>query len=77
MRFVNKGLAGAALAGLLLTQPLAAQAAPARAPAPTEQADQLHGRGGAAITVIGVFAVLALLFWAAGLFDSSDTPHSP
>ena len=74
---LQKTLASLAAAGLLMTQPLAAQAAPARAPAPTGQADQLHGGGGAAVTVIGVFAALLLLFWAAGLFHSSSAPLSP
>ena len=76
MKFV-KTFASVTAAGLLIAQPLAAQAAPARAPAPTEQVDHLHGGVGPAVTVIGVFAVLALLAWAVGLFDDSSAPTSP
>jgi len=77
MNFVSKSLAGAALAGLVLTQPIAAQAAPARVPAATEQAERLHGGVGPAITIIGVFAALALLLWAVGVFDDGNVPTSP
>lgn len=77
MKILNKTLAGAALASLIVAQPMTAQAAPVRAPAPVQQNDQLHGRGGAAITIVAIAAVLALIFWAAGLFDSSSAPTSP
>ena len=77
MKLLQKILATLATAGFMVAQPLAAQAAPTREPAKVETAAQLHGRGGAVITVVAVAALLGLLFWAVGLFDNSDKPHSP
>ena len=71
-------LASAALA--LTLAPIAAQAAPAaRVDAPASQADELAGRNGIGIYVIGA-VVLGLHIW--GVIELTDNgsdahPHSP
>ena len=69
-------LASAALA--LTLAPIAAQAAPAvRADAPATQDEQLNGRNGVGIYLIGA-VVLGLIIWGIiELTDDNNPPHSP
>ena len=83
MKLVRNIMAGAAFAGLALAQPLAAQAAApvARGSASIDQADALHGNGGAALAILAAFGALLLAGEVTGafhLFGHDDhPPHSP
>lgn len=82
MKFVQKTLASMALTGLVMAQPIVAQAAaPAdRTGAKTGKSDELGG-GISAFAIIGIFGGLLLLAELTDLIDvfgnDNELPHSP
>jgi hypothetical protein len=81
MNLLQKTLAGLALAGFAMAQPMAAQAAPVRTAAPSDQSEELAGHPVNALLVIGVFALLLLLAEVTNLIDifgnDDELPTSP
>jgi hypothetical protein len=67
-----RNLAAAAAAVTLLAAPVAAQAAPQRAAAPTEQGNELRSSW-----VVGIFAFAALIAGALLLAKNDNDPASP
>lgn len=78
MKLLSKTVASAALAGMVLVQPLTAQAATARAAAPVDESEQLHGAGGGVFGVLIAAAVIVAIMEVTGAIHIfSDDDHHP